>query len=41
MFTAVPLDAESVPGTLPITIGAVICILLGELLIAFRKKKLK
>lgn len=41
MFTAVPLDAESVPGTLPITIGAVICILLGELLIVLRKKKQK
>lgn len=41
IFTAVPLDAESVPGTLPITIGAVICILLGELLIVLRKKKQK
>lgn len=39
IFTAVPLDAESVPGTLPITIGAVVCILLGELLIVLRKKK--
>ncbi len=39
IFTAVPLDAESVPGTLPITIGAVICILLGELLIVLRKKE--
>ncbi len=41
IFTAVPLDAESVPGTLPITIGAVVCILLGELLIVLRKKKQK
>lgn len=41
IFTAVPLDAESVPGTLPITIGAVVCILLGEMLIVLRKKKQK
>lgn len=41
VFTAIPLDAESVPGTLPITIGAVVCILLGELLIVLRKKKQK
>lgn len=39
IFTAVPLDAESVPGTLPITIGAVVCILLGEVLISLRKAK--
>ena len=39
IFTAVPLDAESVPGTLPITIGAIVCILLGEVLISLRKAK--
>lgn len=39
VFTAVPLSADAVAGTLPITIGAVICILLGELLIVLRGKK--
>lgn len=39
VFTAVPLSADAVSGTLPITIGAVICIVLGELLIVLRGKK--
>lgn len=41
IFTAVPLsfDAETLEATLPITIGAVVCILLGEVLIALRNKK--
>ena len=39
VFTAVPLSADAVAGTLPITIGAVICIVLGELLIMLRGKK--
>lgn len=39
VFTAVPLSADAVAGTLPITIGAVICIALGELLIVLRGKK--
>lgn len=39
VFTAVPLSADAVAGTLPITIGAVVCICLGELLIALRGKK--
>lgn len=36
IFTAVPLsfDAETLAGTLPITIGAVVCLIIGELLVA-------
>ena len=39
VFTAVPMSADAVAGTLPITIGAVVCIALGELLILLRRKK--
>lgn len=41
IFTAVPLsfDAETLELTLPITIGAVVCIAIGEILIAARSKK--
>jgi len=41
IFTAIPLsfDPDTLAATLPITIGAVICILLGEVLIALRNKK--
>lgn len=39
VFTAVPLSADAVAGTLPITIGAIVCICLGELLIVLRGKK--
>lgn len=41
IFTAVPMafDAETLAATLPITIGAIICIILGEVLIAVRGKK--
>jgi amino acid transporter len=40
IFTAVPLsfDAETLSATLPITIGAVICIALGEVLTILREK---
>ena len=38
-FTAIPMSADAVAGTLPITIGAVVCIVLGELLILLRRKK--
>ena len=38
-FTAIPMSADAVAGTLPITIGAVVCIALGELLILLRRKK--
>lgn len=43
IFTAVPLsfDADTLSATLPITIGAVICIALGEALIILREKKRK
>lgn len=43
VFTAIPLsyDAETLSATLPITIGSVVCILLGEILIAVRKRKAK
>lgn len=43
IFTAVPLsfDGETLSATLPITIGAVICIALGEMLIILREKKNK
>lgn len=43
IFTAIPLsyDAETLAATLPITIGSVVCILLGEILIAARKRKAK
>lgn len=42
IFTAVPLsfDAETLAATLPITIGSIICILIGEILIAVRKKNI-
>ena len=41
IFTAVPLsfDAESLSGTLPITIGAVIFIVLGEIIISSKGKR--
>lgn len=41
IFTAVPLafDAETLAATLPITIGAIVCIALGEVIIAIRNKK--
>ncbi|MGN1004058.1 MAG: APC family permease [Oscillospiraceae bacterium] len=41
IFTAIPLsfDSETLAATLPITIGAIICIIIGELLIAARAKK--
>ncbi len=43
IFTAIPLsyDAETLAATLPITIGSVVCILLGEILIAAQKRKAK
>lgn len=43
LFTAVPLsfDSETLAATLPITIGAIICIVLGEILIIARGKKQK
>ncbi len=41
IFTAVPLsfDAETLSGTLPITIGAVIFIVLGEIIIRMKSKE--
>lgn len=41
LFCAVPLslDSESLINVLPITIGAIICIALGEILILIREKK--
>ncbi|MCR5468232.1 MAG: APC family permease [Lachnospiraceae bacterium] len=41
IFTAVPLsfDSETLAGTLPITIGAIIFIVIGELLIVFEEHK--
>ncbi len=41
IFTAIPLsfDKASLEATLPITIGSVFCIILGEILIAVRAKK--
>lgn len=41
IFTAVPLafDSETLAATLPITIGAIICIIIGELFIAAREEK--
>ncbi len=41
IFTGVPLsfDAETLAAVLPITIGAIVCILIGEVLIAGRAKK--
>ena len=41
LFCAVPLsfDAETLAAVLPITIGAIICIGLGEILITLRNKK--
>ena len=43
LFCAVPLsfDAETLAATLPITIGAVVCIVLGEVLTIIREKKNK
>lgn len=40
IFTAIPLsfDAETLSATLPITIGAIVCIALGEILIVLRNK---
>lgn len=39
IFTAIPLsfDTETLSGTLPITIGAIVCILAGELIIKIKK----
>ena len=41
IFTAFPLsfDSETLAATLPITIGAILCIIIGELLIAARARK--
>ena len=41
LFCAVPLafDKETLTAVLPITIGAIICIALGEILISIRKRK--
>ena len=41
VFTALPMsfDAETLGATLPITIGAIACVLLGEVLIVIRDKK--
>jgi len=41
VFTAVPLsfDAETLAGFLPITIGSLISVAIGEALIALRAKK--
>ena len=41
IFTAVPLsfDAETLGATVPITVGSVICIVLGEVILLFRKRK--
>lgn len=41
IFTAVPLsfDAETLSATLPITIGSISCIIIGEILIAVRGSK--
>ena len=41
IFTAIPLsfDSETLAATLPITIGAVICLLFGEVLIWIKKNK--
>ena len=39
LFTAIPLSADAVADTLPITIGSVLCIALGELLIAVRGRQ--
>ena len=41
LFCAVPMsfDAETLAAVLPITIGAIICIGLGEILISLRNKK--
>ena len=43
LFCAVPLsfDAETLAAVLPITIGAVICIVIGEILTIIREKKAK
>lgn len=43
IFTALPLsfDAETLEATLPITIGSIVCILIGELLIVARGRKNK
>ena len=40
-FCAVPLsfDAETLTSVLPITVGTILCILIGELLIIFREKR--
>lgn len=41
LFTAVPLsfDAETLAATLPITVGAVICIIVGEVIISVSRKQ--
>lgn len=42
-FCAVPLgfDAETLSGTLPVTIGAIIAVVIGEVLVGFARKKAK
>ncbi|MGN0418684.1 APC family permease [Anaerostipes faecalis] len=41
IFTAVPLslDRETLEGVLPITIGAILCILIGEIIVRMKRKK--
>ena len=43
LFCAVPLsfDAETLAAVLPITIGAIICVAIGEVLISSRAKAKK
>ncbi|WP_216697442.1 APC family permease [Anaerostipes faecalis] len=40
IFTAVPLslDRETLEGVLPITIGAILCILIGEIIVCMKRK---
>ena len=39
LFTAIPMSADAAADTLPITIGSILCIALGELLIAVRGRQ--
>ena len=39
LFTAIPMSADAAADTLPITIGSILCIALGELLIAVRSRQ--
>lgn len=43
IFTAVPMsfDAETLSGVLPITVGAVICIIIGEFIVRADRKEIK